>query len=543
MLVATTIVESGLDIPRANTMFVARADAFGLAQLYQLRGRIGRSARARVLLPARARARAHHRRRAPPPRGAAAVHRARRGLPDRLAGSRDPRRRRAARREAVGLDRGGRLRSLRQDARGRGRRAARQADPQRDRSRAHDRDRPASSPTTTSPIRASGSSSTSGCRRSRTTTSCATVMAEIGDRYGPLPGDVVLLGELMGVKALARGLGALALEISQARASRSRCPTIRPMARRPRSPPAGASCRWPVRDGARSRRRPAAARQALVGGRSLVLPTQDITHAETMAVDSGARAALDRELPEAGRSRHAGRARRAPPKTAPSAPPQSAEEMKAPLAKIDDVTITLGEFQERINRQSPYIRARYTSLEQKKEFLDSLVRFEVLAKEADAARPRQGSRGRPHDEAGDDPEADARRVRREGQRRHGQRRRDEEVLRREPRRVRQARGGPRLGDHPQEQGAGRSRAARGARARPARPTRASAISSPSTPATRRPSCAAATCATSTSTTQGPARAGRRGRVRARQHRRRLGRGRRRQRQRSTSSSRPAAARR
>jgi len=63
-------------------------------------------------------------------------------------------------------------------------------------------------------------------------------------------------------------------------------------------------------------------------------------------------------------------------------PTQSAEELKAPLAKIDDVTITLGEFQERINRQSPYIRARYTSLEQKKEFLDSLVRFEVLAKEA-----------------------------------------------------------------------------------------------------------------------------------------------------------------
>lgn len=43
VLIATTIVESGLDIPRANTMFVARADAFGLSQLYQLRGRIGRS--------------------------------------------------------------------------------------------------------------------------------------------------------------------------------------------------------------------------------------------------------------------------------------------------------------------------------------------------------------------------------------------------------------------------------------------------------------------------------------------------------------------
>lgn len=67
---------------------------------------------------------------------------------------------------------------------------------------------------------------------------------------------------------------------------------------------------------------------------------------------------------------------------APNLPKQSAEELNTPLAKIDDITITLGEFQERINRQSPYIRARYTSLEQKKEFLDSLVRFEVLAKEA-----------------------------------------------------------------------------------------------------------------------------------------------------------------
>jgi len=43
VLVATTIIENGIDIPRANTIIINRADNYGLSQLYQLRGRVGRS--------------------------------------------------------------------------------------------------------------------------------------------------------------------------------------------------------------------------------------------------------------------------------------------------------------------------------------------------------------------------------------------------------------------------------------------------------------------------------------------------------------------
>jgi len=54
ILVATTIIENGIDIPRANTMIINRADNYGLSQLYQLRGRVGRSNRrayAYLLIP------------------------------------------------------------------------------------------------------------------------------------------------------------------------------------------------------------------------------------------------------------------------------------------------------------------------------------------------------------------------------------------------------------------------------------------------------------------------------------------------------------
>ena len=45
ILLSTNIVESGIDIPTANTMIIHRSDMFGLSQLYQLRGRVGRVAR------------------------------------------------------------------------------------------------------------------------------------------------------------------------------------------------------------------------------------------------------------------------------------------------------------------------------------------------------------------------------------------------------------------------------------------------------------------------------------------------------------------
>jgi len=60
----------------------------------------------------------------------------------------------------------------------------------------------------------------------------------------------------------------------------------------------------------------------------------------------------------------------------------SPEDRAKALAKIDDTVITLGEFEDRLLKQSPYIRHRYATRERKKEFLDNMIRFELMAKEA-----------------------------------------------------------------------------------------------------------------------------------------------------------------
>jgi len=54
-----------------------------------------------------------------------------------------------------------------------------------------------------------------------------------------------------------------------------------------------------------------------------------------------------------------------------------------PVARIDDVVITVGDVQDRINKQAPFARGRYTALDKRKELLDNLIRVEVMAKEAE----------------------------------------------------------------------------------------------------------------------------------------------------------------
>ena len=124
VLVTTTIIESGIDIPTANTIIINRADRFGLADLYQIKGRVGRSrekAYAYLLTPADETAFGPGAQAAPRHPGAV---RARRRVPHRGAGPRDARRRQSPGQAAVGPHRGRGHRPLHpDDGRGHGRAA------------------------------------------------------------------------------------------------------------------------------------------------------------------------------------------------------------------------------------------------------------------------------------------------------------------------------------------------------------------------------------------------------------------------------------
>jgi peptidyl-prolyl cis-trans isomerase C len=67
-----------------------------------------------------------------------------------------------------------------------------------------------------------------------------------------------------------------------------------------------------------------------------------------------------------------------------AAPTISEGERGTVLAKVGDRVITVTEFEERLNQQAPFARQRYSSVQRKQEFLDGLVRFELLAMEAEA---------------------------------------------------------------------------------------------------------------------------------------------------------------
>ena len=155
-------------------------------------------ARARVLLPGRARRGADHARRQAAAGGAAALHRARRRLSGRdatiseirgageLLGDRQS-----------GVGRRGRLRDLREDPRGGGRRAQGRADQAASSIPRSPSTCRRSCPTTTCPTPASASTSTAASRRRATRTTCAPRSNELADRYGPLPDEARLLGEVM----------------------------------------------------------------------------------------------------------------------------------------------------------------------------------------------------------------------------------------------------------------------------------------------------------------------------------------------------------
>ena len=211
VLLATAIVENGLDIPSANTILIDRADTFGLAQLYQLRGRVGRSdkpAYAYLLVPGDGGAVG---RRAPAPRVDPRVLRPRRRVPHRGPGPRDPGLGKHARRRAVRPHRGRRLRDVPVAPRGGDPRDPRRGAAARARGHALARRSTSRSPTSYVEDENWRMMIYKKIARAGDDAALAETAREIADRFGEPPAEVRRLVQYARLRARAEGLGVTAI--------------------------------------------------------------------------------------------------------------------------------------------------------------------------------------------------------------------------------------------------------------------------------------------------------------------------------------------
>jgi transcription-repair coupling factor (superfamily II helicase) len=216
VLACTTIIESGLDIPRANTMIVNHADRFGLAQLYQLRGRIGRSrerAFCYLVVPEETRMTAEAQQRLAVLQRftelGAGFQVATHDLEIRGAGELLGERQHGAV-AAVGFDTYARiLEEAVAELRGEPIKA--EHDPE------ISVDVPAFLPDDYLPDTGQRLDFYRRLAQARDEDDVRATLAELEDRYGPLPDEAQLLGEVMIDKTLVRALGALGYELGPAR--------------------------------------------------------------------------------------------------------------------------------------------------------------------------------------------------------------------------------------------------------------------------------------------------------------------------------------
>ena len=216
ILVCTTIIESGLDIPRANTMNVHHADRFGLAQLYQLRGRIGRSrerAFCYLVVPEETRMTAEAKQRLAVLQRftelGAGFQVATHDLEIRGAGELLGERQHGSV-AAVGFDTYARI--LEEAvAELKGEPIKPEHDPE------ISVDVPAFLPDDYLPDTGQRLDFYRRLAQARDEDSVRATLAELEDRYGPLPEEALLLGEVMIDKTLVRALGALGYELAPAR--------------------------------------------------------------------------------------------------------------------------------------------------------------------------------------------------------------------------------------------------------------------------------------------------------------------------------------